>query len=240
MRGLFQDLRYEKNGTIILIAKQRHCNAYVTQLFTHHLWWDTIYLHSLLYDTSNKCIAIDVLAKLVFRNHTDQKSGLSGPIAILISQLLIVLNSFSFLYLSGLCGTRGSPDGVCNVFSWWWCVRHLRVWRRPTRLTTTSRCHSRRWKCRSAAARATCAVKTCSRRRPVRSVRLLCSLVSVQVPRWFVYRSIFHVQRLCSKAHTHTRLMAVCPGLPGWAGTRKVKPIWILLKQETVSGSGIS
>ena len=29
------------------------------------------------------------------------------------------------------------------------------------------------------------------------------------------------------------------PGLPGSAGTRKVKPIWILLKQETVSGSGI-
>ena len=37
--------------------------------------------------------------------------------------------------------------------------------------------------------------------------------------------------------HTHTHLMALCPGLPG---TRKVKPIWILLKQETVSGSGIS
>ena len=31
-----------------------------------------------------------------------------------------------------------------------------------------------------------------------------------------------------------------CPWLPGWASTRKVKPIWILLKQETVSGSGIS
>jgi len=30
------------------------------------------------------------------------------------------------------------------------------------------------------------------------------------------------------------------PGLAGWAGTRKVKIIWILLKQETVSGSGIS
>ena len=29
-------------------------------------------------------------------------------------------------------------------------------------------------------------------------------------------------------------------GLPRWAGTRKVKPIWILLKQKTVSGSGIS
>ena len=34
--------------------------------------------------------------------------------------------------------------------------------------------------------------------------------------------------------------MAHFPGLPGSAGTRKVKPIWILLKQETVSGSGIS
>ena len=30
--------------------------------------------------------------------------------------------------------------------------------------------------------------------------------------------------------------VALYPGLPGWAGTRKVKPIWILLKQETVSG----
>jgi len=42
-----------------------------------------------------------------------------------------------------------------------------------------------------------------------------------------------------ARAHTHTRLMALYPGLPGWAGTRKVKPIWILLKQETVSGSEI-
>ena len=39
---------------------------------------------------------------------------------------------------------------------------------------------------------------------------------------------------------THTRLTALCPGLPRWPGTRKVKPICILLKQETVSGSGIS
>ena len=38
----------------------------------------------------------------------------------------------------------------------------------------------------------------------------------------------------------YTRLTALCPGLTRWAGTRKVKPIWILLKQETVSGSGIS
>ena len=45
---------------------------------------------------------------------------------------------------------------------------------------------------------------------------------------------------LLSVNHTHTRLTALCPGQPGWASTRKVKPIWILRKQETVSGSGIS
>ena len=39
---------------------------------------------------------------------------------------------------------------------------------------------------------------------------------------------------------TYIRLTALCPGLPGWAGTRKVKPVWILLKWETVGGSGIS
>jgi len=43
-----------------------------------------------------------------------------------------------------------------------------------------------------------------------------------------------------SDKHTHTRSMALFPGLPGWTGARKVKPIWILLKQETVSGGGIS
>jgi len=40
--------------------------------------------------------------------------------------------------------------------------------------------------------------------------------------------------------HTHTNLTALFPWLPRWAGTRKVKPIWMLLKQETVSGSGIN
>ena len=44
----------------------------------------------------------------------------------------------------------------------------------------------------------------------------------------------------CITTHTHTRLTALCPGLPGWASTRKVKPVWILVKQETMSGSGIS
>ena len=45
---------------------------------------------------------------------------------------------------------------------------------------------------------------------------------------------------LHTHTHTHTRLTALFPGLPRWAGTRKAIPIWILLKQEMVSGSGIS
>ena len=40
--------------------------------------------------------------------------------------------------------------------------------------------------------------------------------------------------------HTTARSTALCPGIPGSASTKKVKPMWILLKQETVSGSGIS
>jgi len=48
------------------------------------------------------------------------------------------------------------------------------------------------------------------------------------------------VQLKTVTTHTHTRLTALFPGPPGWAGTRKVKPIWISLKQETMSGSGIS
>jgi len=46
-----------------------------------------------------------------------------------------------------------------------------------------------------------------------------------------------HMPLLTAHLYTTTRLTALCPGLPG---TRKVKPIWILLKQETMSGSGIS
>ena len=49
-----------------------------------------------------------------------------------------------------------------------------------------------------------------------------------------------HLQLIIYNYGQHTRLTALFPGLPGWAGTRKVKPVWILLKQETVSGSGIS
>jgi len=43
----------------------------------------------------------------------------------------------------------------------------------------------------------------------------------------------------CSITHTHP-FNGPFPGLLRWAGTRKAKLIWILLKQEIVSGSGIS
>ena len=35
-----------------------------------------------------------------------------------------------------------------------------------------------------------------------------------------------HWTEWVNNTHTHTRLTALYPGLPGWAGTRKVKPIW--------------
>ena len=56
-----------------------------------------------------------------------------------------------------------------------------------------------------------------------------------------VWRHSGRLRGVIKQLHsTHPHLMALCPGLPGWAGTREAKPIWILLKQETVSGSGIS
>ena len=56
------------------------------------------------------------------------------------------------------------------------------------------------------------------------------------------FSKFFHRQtqwEICN-THTHRFNGPFFPGLPGWANTRKVKPIWILLKQEAVSGSGIS
>ena len=55
-----------------------------------------------------------------------------------------------------------------------------------------------------------------------------------------VYNSSDRYCELFFLLTSHTRLTALLPGLSGWAGTRKVKPVWILLKQETLSGSGIS
>ena len=51
------------------------------------------------------------------------------------------------------------------------------------------------------------------------------------------------LQQLCTDQlfcnNNNTRLTALCPSLPWWVGARKAKSVWILLKQETMSGSGI-
>jgi len=72
-----------------------------------------------------------------------------------------------------------------------------------------------------------CHRHTATTRRPSRRRRRISRLVELFVA------AVTHT-------HTHTRIAALCPVLPGYAGTRKAKPVWILLKQETVSGSGIS
>ena len=84
---------------------------------------------------------------------------------------------------------------------------------------------------------------SCKQRWTLRVINLRRPRSKVDVP-----RGNFCMSKVCDKVpegththtHTHTRLTALFPGLPGCAGTRKVKPIWILLKQETVSGSGTS
>ena len=48
------------------------------------------------------------------------------------------------------------------------------------------------------------------------------------------------INQICMVIHTRTCLMILLTRVLGRASTRKVKPIWILLKQETVSGSDIS
>jgi len=69
--------------------------------------------------------------------------------------------------------------------------------------------------------------------------RSKCRHVTLIIIEWFnaSQSTVCHYNE--KRSHTLSRLTALCPGLPGWAGTSKVKPIWILLKQETVSGSGI-
>jgi len=64
---------------------------------------------------------------------------------------------------------------------------------------------------------------------------------------FYGWRRVAHMWRLLFviifkewTSSTRVRSTALCLELPGWAGARKVKLIWILLKQETVSGSGIS
>ena len=77
--------------------------------------------------------------------------------------------------------------------------------------------------------------------RPVKTVmRCWCSGVNDWIwschchPMIYLSGTDLPTHKVHTHARTHTRLMALCLSLPG---TRKVKPIWILLKQETVSGS---
>ena len=70
----------------------------------------------------------------------------------------------------------------------------------------------------------------------VSCTRCCCSQLQSNLLKWIALRSDYEYPR----THTRTHLTALFPGLPRWASTRKVKPMWILLKQQTVSGSGIS
>ena len=76
------------------------------------------------------------------------------------------------------------------------------------------------------------------------SAVLFCYLLQKRSSRYKWHRLLWptclRMSAVTGLSHTHTRLTALCPGLPRWADTRKVKPIWILLKQETVSDSVIS
>ena len=74
----------------------------------------------------------------------------------------------------------------------------------------------------------------------------MCWLPSVRAITQLLTSSVTHTHAH-THTHTHTRthvrLTALCPGLPGTTRVsryQKGKPVWILLKQETVSGSGIS
>jgi len=66
------------------------------------------------------------------------------------------------------------------------------------------------------------------------------ALPATQPTAWKHWRQYTECMYRNTHTHTHTCLTALYPGLPSWAGTRKAKLIWILLKQETLSGSGIS
>ena len=57
-----------------------------------------------------------------------------------------------------------------------------------------------------------------------------CSTISRTMNSW--KREYKYSMESNLSTHTHTCLTALCPGLPGWASTRKVKSIWILLKRQ--------
>ena len=62
----------------------------------------------------------------------------------------------------------------------------------------------------------------------------------MEIMSWLLVVFLYKKLQIVWELHTHIHLTVLFPGLPRSAGTRKAKPIWVLLKQETVSGSGIS
>ena len=78
------------------------------------------------------------------------------------------------------------------------------------------------------------------RRKKQMSLCVNFSLMTVTYPS--LQHQLEHgAERIHSRCYTTTHILAaIFPGPPRWAATRKVKPIWILLKQETVSGNVIS
>ena len=66
-----------------------------------------------------------------------------------------------------------------------------------------------------------------------------CRRTTTPIPHHSIFTGRMLFLTANQQCHQHTRLPALFPGLPGWSSTRKVKPIRILLKPETVSGSGI-
>ena len=73
------------------------------------------------------------------------------------------------------------------------------------------------------------------------AVCVVCAITVLMTSEWrslsnwwvMMWKKHWSLQFYCH-THTHTRLTALCPRLPGWAGTREVQPIWILLKQRDI------
>jgi len=66
---------------------------------------------------------------------------------------------------------------------------------------------------------------------------LSCAQFSYQLPDLMWQNCLLHcllVSWVITHTHTHPLLTTRCPGLPRWAGTRKVKPVWILMKHPTI------
>jgi len=98
---------------ITLKAKQDTVNADMTQLFIYHPRWRQFYYCS---DTNNKCIATNVLANLIFQDHSNQNSGLfqdQKPISALLQDWNLVFHFSDFAGSHGAdsCGTKESCMG---------------------------------------------------------------------------------------------------------------------------------